>query len=474
MTGVDGFKRNLPYNTGNVWFLLVHVIEQDCNSGFGTCLLCKWICMADVTGTRQPTSVSRSKVWQNLRNRIVYGEAQDILSNRVVRRWVGLYQELRSRVVKEHDVSGLLVTSGSSVPVSDDKIDPHGCMPSSAVAVPIACENSTYNAIDQSRAPQSVQGSPAVFPVAVYIYDTDNEVSNRMRHFGGANDGSLDPQIVDRLIHILDEHNEFLVVSNRKRQMQRCFCARFQNTAVQHGGVRGYELPTSQGLSGIVFESGPRSRTDYDVIIKTRAWLLSKIKIETHGWQRLFQQYVVNVYCALEQDRMDYCCHILTIAFLINEVLYAIEFQKRGLPHCHTLLWDDPKDKIETTEQIDQYISAELLDPKEDPVENKIMSDMMMHGPCSGANSNALCMQKDLDNSYVVPYNQDLCLAFQAHINVEYYGWSMLIKYVFKYISKAHDGILSKISKPIHEASTPAGNNHVQIDEIQMRFLALG
>ncbi|GKD40982.1 hypothetical protein Tco_1261189 [Tanacetum coccineum] len=36
------------------------------------------------------------------------------------------------------------------------------------------------------------------------------------------------------------------------------------------GGVCGYELPTSQGLGGIVFESGPKSRNDYDVIIEAR------------------------------------------------------------------------------------------------------------------------------------------------------------------------------------------------------------
>ncbi|GKA68963.1 hypothetical protein Tco_0775027 [Tanacetum coccineum] len=43
----------------------------------------------------------------------------------------------------------------------------------------------------------------------LYIYDTNNEVSNRMRHLGG-NEGNLDPEIVDRLIRVLDEHNELV------------------------------------------------------------------------------------------------------------------------------------------------------------------------------------------------------------------------------------------------------------------------
>ncbi|GKG25499.1 hypothetical protein Tco_0398645, partial [Tanacetum coccineum] len=38
-------------------------------------------------------------------------------------------------------------------------------------------------------------------------------------------------------------------------------------------------------------------------------------------------------------------------------------------------------DKMENAEQLDQYISAELPDPEEDPIRNKIVSDMMTHSP---------------------------------------------------------------------------------------------
>ncbi|GKC05733.1 DNA helicase [Tanacetum coccineum] len=156
--------------------------------------------------------------------------------------------------------------------------------------------------------------------------------------------------------------------------------------------------------------------------------------------------------------------------------------------------------------QIDEYISAELPDPVENPRGYKVVSQMMMHGPCGAANLGALCMQSGpcnkhftnivnnetffdsighvqcrkrdtkvhvikheskLENCNVVPYNRALCLAFEAHINVEYCGWSMLIKYLFKYISKGPDRILTKISKPIGEASNSTGGNEIQIDEIQ-------
>nr|GEW05310.1 DNA helicase [Tanacetum cinerariifolium] len=72
-----------------------------------------------------------------------------------------------------------------------------------------------------------------------------------------------------------------------------------------------------------------------------------------------------------------------------------------------------------------------------------------------------------LDNCNMVPYNRMLCLAFHAHINVEYYGWSMLIKYLFKYISKGPDHIIAKVNMSIRDASTSMVEKHIQVDEIQ-------
>ncbi|GJU87880.1 DNA helicase [Tanacetum coccineum] len=93
---------------------------------------------------------------------------------------------------------------------------------------------------------------------------------------------------------------------------------------------------------------------------------------------------------------------------------------------------------------------------------------MMVHGPCGPTHTYAVCMKEgtcskkfpkkynngtffdkdrhvyyqrresdvyvtrrgaEFDNSNIVPYKHELCLTFYAHINVEYCGWSMLIRY---------------------------------------------
>nr|GFB40331.1 DNA helicase [Tanacetum cinerariifolium] len=70
------------------------------------------------------------------------------------------------------------------------------------------------------------------------------------------------------------------------------------------------------------------------------------------------------------------------------------QFQKCGLPHCHTLLWIDEKDKIQCAEDIDRYISAEFSDPIEDPKGYRIISEMMIHGPCGPPEPTAPCMKE--------------------------------------------------------------------------------
>ena len=168
--------------------------------------------------------------------------------------------------------------------------------------------------------------------------------------------------------------------------------------------------------------------------------------------------------------------------------MYSIEWQKRGLPHAHILVW--LKDKIRP-DQIDSIISAELPDPHQDPNLLKIVVKNMIHGPCGNINPSAPCMKDgkctkryprslldqtqtgedgyplyrrrsvadggfkvnvkvtnkqssrsvdmDIDNRWIVPHCPFLSRTFQAHINVEYCNSVKSIKYICKYVNKGSD-----------------------------------
>ncbi|GJS68023.1 DNA helicase [Tanacetum coccineum] len=446
-------------------------------------------------------------------------------------------------------------------------------------------------------------------------------------------------------------------------------------------GAREYKLPTGDMLGAIVYEPGPESDMDYDIVLEERSWYPQRVNklhpsymslqfpllfiygqdgyskelrmIGTTGSSseqkrltmkayysyylhdcancynylsrtgRLFQQYVVTAFCAIEQHRIDYIrehqndirneylsgiydainqgdndgsncgaklilpqsfvggprymyshyldalaiCRVhgnpsFFITFTCNvkwpeiteymaeypqltttdradivdrvfemkihqfihylrdaqpfgktvAVLYTVEFQKRGLPHCHTLLWIDESVRVRRDEDIDIYISAELPSKETDPECHRIVSELMMHRPCGLAYPSASCMQNssrckknfpkeycgrtyidkngfvhykrrdtgvttfkqdiELDNGYVVPYNRTLLRTFYAHINVEYCGWTMLIKYLFKYISKGTDRVVARISKNNPSTAAPSATActsrpQIMVDEIK-------
>ncbi|CAF1544942.1 unnamed protein product [Adineta ricciae] len=180
--------------------------------------------------------------------------------------------------------------------------------------------------------------------------------------------------------------------------------------------------------------------------------------------------------------------------------MYSIEWQKRGLPDAHILIW--LKEKIKP-DQIDSVISAELPDPEQDPRLFEIIVKTMIHGPCGDHNQNSRCMEEppnskikkctkrypkqfvqetetgddgyptyrrrspddggaktkikikinnvvqemEIDNRWVVPYCPLLSRLFQAHINVEYCNSVKSIKYICKYVNKGSDQAVFGLEK---------------------------
>uniref|UniRef100_A0A6N2NJY0 Helitron helicase-like domain-containing protein n=1 Tax=Salix viminalis TaxID=40686 RepID=A0A6N2NJY0_SALVM len=72
--------------------------------------------------------------------------------------------------------------------------------------------------------------------------------------------------------------------------------------------------------------------------------------------------------------------------------VHSIEFQKRGLPHTHILVWLASKFKFRTSADIDSIVSAEIPDKNIDPLCHDIVCKFMLHGPCGVAKPGAQCM----------------------------------------------------------------------------------
>ncbi len=162
--------------------------------------------------------------------------------------------------------------------------------------------------------------------------------------------------------------------------------------------------------------------------------------------------------------------------------MYSVEWQKRGLPHAHILIW--LVENIRPNE-VDAVISAEIPNVQVDPGLHEVVIKNMIHGPCGTLNQNSPCMmdgkcskryprtlisetitgndgyplyrrrstadngkstivklnQQDIeiDNRWIVPYSPILSKTFKAHINVESCHSVKSIKYICKYVTKGSD-----------------------------------
>ena len=165
---------------------------------------------------------------------------------------------------------------------------------------------------------------------------------------------------------------------------------------------------------------------------------------------------------------------MLHVTGAVAGFVYIIEYQKRGLPHMHLLVFLEEPDKIHTMEQVDAIILAEIPDPAIHPQLHQAVSKYMLHGPCTPQRciENNVCKkhfpkafttqtiikedgypdyacpennrsiqknQNTFDNSHVIPHSRELLVKFNCHINLEVCGSIKVIKYIHKYIYKGPD-----------------------------------
>ena len=158
--------------------------------------------------------------------------------------------------------------------------------------------------------------------------------------------------------------------------------------------------------------------------------------------------------------------------------VYAIEFQKRGLPHMHLLMFLKGEYKLLSPDIVDSIITAQWPDPATQPQLFDTVKKFMVHGPCGALDPHAPCMRDGkcihgypkpfqerttmdydgyphyarpndgrcyevrgvmLDNRWIIPFNSFCILWLQCHINVECAICFASMKYLNKYIDKGGD-----------------------------------
>ncbi|XP_043473610.1 uncharacterized protein LOC122505828 [Leptopilina heterotoma] len=160
----------------------------------------------------------------------------------------------------------------------------------------------------------------------------------------------------------------------------------------------------------------------------------------------------------IASDRPDIVARVfqLKVKELIKEIkdkeifgtvvafVYVIEFQKRGLPHVHLILF--LRNPIRDAETVDQIICAEIPDETKNPELYSIVKQFQVHGPCGNQNMNSPCMDPE-KKVCTKRYPKPFCLETNYHSkNYPEYrrkndacGSTGGVKYLFKYCYKGHD-----------------------------------
>eukprot|EP00889_Picochlorum_renovo_P006425 jgi/Picre1/33455/NNA_008779.t1 len=128
---------------------------------------------------------------------------------------------------------------------------------------------------------------------------------------------------------------------------------------------------------------------------------------------------------------------------------YRVEYQKRGLPHVHMLLWLEDQAITTTGEGIEKVSRAWIPDEKRlpDGVQGRDDGSERQRPwgyPIYRRPNNTRVVEKklengdtvELDNRYVVPYNMYLLKRYNCHLNVMVCSGIEGIKYMFKYVYK--------------------------------------
>ncbi|GES88499.1 uncharacterized protein LOC112012066 [Rhizophagus clarus] len=308
----------------------------------------------------------------------------------------------------------------------------------------------------------------------LYIYDSEHENEHRNNVIQ-----ELDNEILQNLLKMLDECNPYIQNFRHIRDLIKT------NTPgeifmIIHGDrtrdPHHYNAPTASEVAAIMVGNGYELHTtNRDILLRMHDGCLQRIS-EIHpsydplhyillfprgddGWHvdvpligatkekeagRLYQQYIIDQYAKVEQNRLNYLRHnqaslrtdlyngvsdaihtgdstqvgqriILPSSFaggprqmyqLYQDAMTIVsyfgkpdlfvtftcnpkwpEITRELLPH------QTPEDKLRSTDNYDSIVSAEIPNPVTHPLAYETVSKMMMHGPCGVINPAAPCMK---------------------------------------------------------------------------------
>ncbi|PWA73350.1 DNA binding protein [Artemisia annua] len=116
---------------------------------------------------------------------------------------------------------------------------------------------------DEGKGPRFLQ---------LYIYDTDSEVKNRLENFTNNGEDILRQDIVEGLIQLLDHNNALVQLFRTARDKLRdADVPEFKIRLFNVVGSVQYELPTADMIGAIVFDSGPETEADFDIVVEAHS-----------------------------------------------------------------------------------------------------------------------------------------------------------------------------------------------------------
>ncbi|XP_074328238.1 uncharacterized protein LOC141666143 [Apium graveolens] len=260
----------------------------------------------------------------------------------------------------------------------------------------------------------------------LYIYDTINEVDNRLRWISVHDRESVDKEITlkvfisesGRECHIssTDEVAGIMVGDTKETCGDRDIVVNGKGK----GLVRvSYIHPKLMALQYPLLL--PRGEDGFHPKIKFQKTADSSCKARSFLSLKNYYSYTFQIREADGKKMMEYvpgciapnCPDIISGVFRLKlnqlmvdirdkkhfgvcvGVMYVIEFQKRGLPHVYMLIWLDAESKKNLKKNVDKFVSAEIPDPLLDLVGYRVVKEFIIHSPCGLQNVKSPCM-KDL------------------------------------------------------------------------------